>query len=63
MVARLFRRGWFWEQAGKLMSYGANVPNVYRQAGFYAGKILNGAKPANLPVHRLIKYQLYHSSD
>ena len=44
-------------EAGGLMSYGANIPDQYRLLGIYAGRILNGQKPGDLPVRRATRLE------
>jgi putative ABC transport system substrate-binding protein len=45
-------------RAGGLIAYGVSLPGAIRQAGVMTGKVLNGAKPAELPIERPTKFEL-----
>jgi len=56
-IPAIHERGAFVAEGG-LMSYGTSLPDVYRQVGVYAGKILRGARPADSPVAQPTKFDL-----
>ena len=55
-IPAIYRLG-YQAEAGGLMAYGPNIPDMYRRAAFYVHKILKGAKPADLPVVQLTRFE------
>ncbi len=49
---------WFFARGGGLLSYGPHVPDVYEHAARYAGKLLQGARPSQLPVEEPTRFEL-----
>jgi putative ABC transport system substrate-binding protein len=47
-----------WVKAGGLMSYGENLPSMYRRAAYFVDKIFKGANPADLPVEQATKFEM-----
>ena len=57
-VPAAYGTGRDYAEAGSLMSYGTDVTEAWRQVGVYTGRILKGAKPADLPVVQASKFEL-----
>jgi putative ABC transport system substrate-binding protein len=56
-IPAIYPYRWF-TAAGGLMSYGPDLAEIYRLVGTYAGRILKGAKPADLPIQQAVKVEL-----
>jgi ABC-type uncharacterized transport system substrate-binding protein len=58
LAARLptMHNSWAWVEAGGLMTYGANFPDLFRRSADYVDKILRGTKPADIPVEQPTKF-------
>src|SRR5262249_34029600 len=56
-IPAIYPYRWF-AAAGGLMSYAPDLAEAYRLVGTYAGRILKGAKPADLPIQQMVKVEL-----